>query len=56
MTRTPNLPADKRMGHSPKLDWVSQLIDEPGAFAVLKQLEDGLGLEIEVVALDDDLL
>jgi len=56
MTWTPNLPTNKRVGHSPKLDWVSQLIDEPGALAILKQLKDGLGLEVEVVALDDDLL
>jgi hypothetical protein len=56
MTRTPNLPADKCMCHSPKLDWISELIDEPGTRTVLKQLKDGLGLEIEVVELDDDLL
>jgi hypothetical protein len=52
---TPSLPAGKRVSHGPKLDCVSDLIDEHGALVVWKQLQDGLGLEIKVVALDHDL-
>ena len=50
------LPAGEHMRDGPELDRISHSIEQFSAVGFWNQPEDGLGLEIEFVALDDDLL